>query len=352
MRTRLPFLLITLLAACVPEDPNAPTAGVSAPAALPQASAVYPPGSYKITLLPAEGVFEDVSDTRLIVGTIAGQAVAMPLGGSVFNLKQGTASASSAHGVNNPQQIVGSLNLGTQAAPQLVPAFWKAPTTLPVALRYAGEALDLNDAGIAVGTIQRGTAASGFAWDLMGVTPQSLHLLQPLPGGRNTRAYAISPDWIIVGESDAPLGWTSVIWKWDGSTWKVNAVQGGIVGFDIDGGVGIVGRTAGRASFGSPDHLGYFATLGPSTAWAVNARGVATGDDVGSSPGWPQNTAAFVADRSGAMTVLPLPANPNGFGWRASYGNGINTCGLVVGTLWAFPGHPYTAQPAVWDPGC
>ncbi len=66
----------------------------------------------------------------------------------------------------------------------------------------------------------------------------------------------------------------------------------------------------------------------------------------------PQYTAAFVADRAGAFTVLPMPANPNEFAWRASYGYGINSCGVVVGTGWAFPGHPYTAQPMVWDPGC
>jgi hypothetical protein len=124
------------------------------------------------------------------------------------------------------------------------------------------------------------------------------------------------------------------------------------VGYDIDAGMGIVGATAARASYGNPDHQGFFPTVGPSTAWAVNPRGVATGDDVASSPGWPQNTAAFVADQSGAMTVLPLGNNPNGFAWRASYGYGINTCGIVVGTAWPFPGNPYTVQPIVWDPGC
>lgn len=79
---------------------------------------------------------------------------------------------------------------------------------------------------------------------------------------------------------------------------------------------------------------------------------MATGDDAGPSPGWPQYTAAFVADRSGAFTDLPMPPNPNGVTRRASYGYGINTCGKVVGTGWAFPGHPYTAQPMVWNPGC
>ncbi len=42
-------------------------------------------------------------------------------------------------------------------------------------------------------------------------------------------------------------------------------------------GLGIVGATGFRASFGNPDHAGYFATIGPSLAWAVSDIGVATG---------------------------------------------------------------------------
>jgi hypothetical protein len=216
-----------------------------------------------------------VSARNLIVGMMNGFAVAMPLGGALVNLPLGPGQWSHAHGVNARGQVVGNLNLGTLTAPDLVPAFWPSTTTTPIILKYPGEAVDINDHGLVVGTI----------------------------------------------------GWNGLEY-------------------------GIVGTTNNRASFGDPHHAGLFAAAGISRAWGVNDRGVATGDDAGSSPGWPQNTAAFVADRGGAFTVLPMPSNPNGFAWRASYGYGINACGVVVGTGWAFPGHPYTAQPMVWDPGC
>ncbi len=345
------FLLLTLLLGCSAADTNAPAEARAA--RLPQASSVYPPSSYNVTLVAGEGVFEDVSARNLIVGMMNDMAVAMPLNGTLVNLPLGPGQRSHAYGVNARGQIVGHLDLGPLGAPNLVPAFWPSTTTAPIILKYPGQAVDINDHGLVVGTIWRNGLEYGFVWDFSGLVGTQLTVLTPLPGGgRSTKAYAINNDWVIVGESDSPNGMVPVVWLRSGTGWVPKQVTGGIVGYDIDGGIGIVGATNSRASFGDPHHAGLFAAAGISRAWGVNDRGVATGDDAGSSPGWPQNTAAFVADRGGAFTVLPMPANPNGFAWRASYGYGINSCGVVVGTGWAFPGHPYTAQPMVWDPGC
>lgn len=347
----LALLLLTLLFGCTAAETAAPAESTAA--RLPRASSVYPPSSYKVTLVAGEGVFEDVSSKNLIVGMMNGLAVAMPLGGALVNLPLGPGQWSHAHGVNARGQIVGNLNLGSLTAPNVVPAFWPSTTSAPIILKYPGEAVDINDHGLVVGTISRGGFTYGIVWDFSGLVGTQLTVLPPLPGGgRSTSAVAINNDWVIVGMSDSRTGWVPVVWLRSGAGWVPRQVTGGIIGYDIDAGIGIVGVTSNRASFGDPDHAGYFAALGPSLAWAVNDRGVATGDDAGSSPGWPQYTSAFVADRGGAFTVLPMPNNPNGFAWRASYGYGINSCGVVVGTGWAFPGHPYTAQPMVWDPGC
>ncbi len=346
----LALLLLTLLLGCATGDPAAPDA--SAAARLPRASSVFPPGQYKMTLIPGEGVFEDVSGRNLIVGMMNDTAVAMPLNGTLVTLAIGPGRASHARGVNNQGQIVGHLDLGTLGAPRLVPASWRHTGAAPLTLNYTGEVVDINDHGLAVGTISRGPTEYGIVWDLNGLVGTPVTFLPPLPGGRGTKAVAINNDWLILGESELKSGWVPVLWRRSGTGWVPKPINGGILGLDIDAGAGIVGATGFRASFGDPDHAGYFATIGPSLAWAVSDIGVATGDDAASSPGWPQYTAAFVADRGGAFTVLPMPSNPNGFAWRASYGYGINSCGVVVGTGWAFPGHPYTAQPIVWDPGC
>ena len=344
-------LLLPALHGCAATDSAAPDAITAA--RLPRGNAVYPPSSYKITLVPGEGVFEEVSARNLIVGMMNDTAVAMPLNGTLVNLNQGSAYASFAHGVNNPGQIVGHLNFGSPGYPKVVPAFWPSTASVPLTLNYPGEAVDINDHGLVVATISRGTTTSAIVWDPTGLLGTPVTVLTPLPGGRSTRVYAINNDWVILGESEVKGGgWQPVLWRQSATGWSPKAVTGGIVGYDLDASSGIVGVTSNRAAFGNPNQAGYFAVAGISRAWAVNDVGVATGDDAGSSPGWPQYTSAFVADRAGAFTVLPMPNNPNGFAWRASYGYGSNSCGVVVGTGWAFPGYPYTAQPVVWDPGC
>jgi hypothetical protein len=352
MRSRWNTIAAVALLAigCSPERTAGPVPEARAPRVW---AAVYPSWQYKVTAFPGEGVFNDVNDRNLIVGTIADTAVAMPLGGAIIRLSHGPGTASRAWAVNTSGTIAGSVNLGTYAAPKWIPAVWRRVTTAPTVLNNDGEAADINDMGVVVGSLFRAGISMAFAWDFNGTLGTGVVRLPLLPGGRFSWANAINNDLAIVGVSDSPSGMQTVVWRWSGGGWSVKPVMGGITGYDIDAGYGIVGQTSGRASFGNPDHAGFFNTIGASSVAAVNARGVATGDDAGASPGWPQYTAAFVADRSGATTYLPHPvAGPYGFAWRASYGYGINTCGLVVGTLWPFPGHPYTAIPAVWDPGC
>ncbi|MCC6316077.1 MAG: hypothetical protein IT361_00200 [Gemmatimonadaceae bacterium] len=343
-------VLVLLMGACRPDAATAPPPRVISEATT--ASSVYPAGQYKPITIAGEGYFSDISDANLIVGFMNDTAIAMPLHGTVVQLTTAPGYASRANGVNGRGGIVGSVIFGSVAAPVARPAYWPRVGLNPILLPHVGVAHEINDAGIAVGQIERRGRSYAYAWDVSGVTGKPLWFLPPLPGGRNTSAVAINADWIILGTSDGPAGWQSVVWQWNGSGWTPRAVNGGIFGNDIDSGFGIVGSTGSTASFGNPDHAGFFLTGASSMAWGVNARGVATGDAVAASTGWPQNTGAFVADRGGNVTFLPLPTVVFGFAWRATYGYGINTCGVVVGTAWGFPGHPYTAQPAIWDPGC
>ncbi len=183
-------------------------------------------------------------------------------------------------------------------------------------------------------------------WDATGGNVQ---LLPPLPGDTETWAYAINNDMVILGRSGSTWISHTVIWLQSPAGWTVQQVLGGIEGLDLDQGIGVVGRTGQNASYGRPDHAGFFNTIGPSIARAVSRKGDAAGDDEGASPGWPTVTVAFVADRSGTTTYLPLPTSQT---WRASFGQGVNSCGLVVGAVWEFPGAYFSAQPVVWDPGC
>src|SRR5690606_37618434 len=264
----LALLLLTLVLGCAGSDTTAPVESTAA--RLPRANSVYPPSNYKVTLVAGEGVFEDVSSRNLVVGMMNGFAVAMPLGGTLVNLPLGPGQWSHAHGVNARGQIVGNLNLGTLAAPNLVPAFWPSTTSAPITLKYPGEAVDINDHGLVVGTITAKGLTYGMVWDFSGLVGTQLTILPPLPGGRSTSARAINNDWIILGESDSRNGWVQVIWQRSGSGWAPRQVTGGIFGFDIDAGTGIVGGTSNRASFGDPHHAGFFATAGVSLAWAVN----------------------------------------------------------------------------------
>ena len=339
-------LTMSLFVACRVADTVAP-AGVPA-ASLPTATLtkVYPASQYTPTaLLSDHGWFTDVNDRNLVVGTIWTYAVAMPLHGAVHPLPPGGSVESNANAVNTHGAIVGRGNLGTSLAPKWMPALWPDMTSTPIFAGIAGEAADNNDQGLIVGTGTRGTTTFAFVWDGVSAPVR----LPFLPGGRSSYAVAISPDNVILGASDSPSGSTTVLWRQNGSGgWTPKAVSGGIAGRDIDTAYGIVGSTGSRASFGNPNHAGYFNT-GAGEANAVSPSGVATGTDAAGSPGWPTYWVAFVADRAGNTTHLP---DPTGGGLvRATNGFGINNCGVVVGSVWVLGGF-YTTNPALWDPGC
>jgi probable HAF family extracellular repeat protein len=308
---------------------------------------VLPAASYTPSVYKPTGGFRDVNGKNLIVGTAGGSAVAMVLGSPMTVLHNGGGIASRAEAVNNRSAIVGAVDFGSPQQPFEVPAYWRRVGLPPITLGKWGEARDINDLGLVVGTLWTPQGyGEAFVWN---PTTGSVDLLPAIPSGFNTSAYAINNDNVILGWSD---GWT-VLWQHNGISWGVWQVQSatqGIAGADIDAGYGIVGHTMYTASFGDPAHAGYFSmsSLGRSFATAVTGRGMATGWDEGvTPPGVPHAYGfgtSFIADRSGATTYLPYPVGP----WLYSAGHGLNDCGLVVGEIW----RNSAWYPAVWDPGC
>lgn len=307
---------------------------------VPKASA------YKPTVVPTLGRFEDVNENNLIVGTANGTAVFMQLGGPVINMNKGTGVASEAYAVNLAAQIVGAVNLGSPGAPPLSPAFWPQPSAVPVILPESGDAVDINDQGLAVGTIERKGKRRAFIWDHS--RSGQVTILPLLPGGSSSAARAVNNDRLILGVADDGATEHTVVWQFKGTRWTVQPVSG-IDGRDLDAGLGIVGSSGGRASYGTPNFVGLLNTVGPSDAWAASVNGFVVGEDNGTSPGWPQVNEAYIADRAGTTTYLPLPTSSM---WRATFARGVNSCGVVVGGVWPFPGGTFTDSPAVWDPGC
>ena len=288
---------------------------------------------------------------NLIVGVINGQGVAMVLGGSPTKLSKGAGNWAHADAVNQRGSIVGSVNMGTQQT--YYPAYWARPGSPPVLLPDEGYATDINDQGMVVGTFQLSWSpptTEAFVWD---TRTGSVSTLPHLPGGGTTYSgVAINNDNVILGIGPDYSGLIrSIIWHFNGTTWTTRQAAGDILGFDIDGGYGIVGKTwnpsGDLASFGKPDHAGYFNTVGPSVAQGRTWTDVVTGADLGmpAPGGWTYSSTAFVADASGATTYLPFPPGL----WKASEGLALNGCGLVVGRIYNQYGQMF---PALWDPGC
>ncbi len=338
-RLRLLPVLLVIAMACSSEQGVAPSG--DSPAVIHARANVVPAASYSVNVLPLDGYFTDVNDANLIVGVVVGYGVSMQLGGTVKQLSSGPGGESRALAVNANGAIAGSVDLGKPSAPRVVPAVWQQTGANPILLSAVGEAYDINDFGLTVGSLSTKGHWFGFVWD---TATGAVQLLPPLPGDKDTGGHRINNDGIILGSS----GQRNAIWRQSGGGWVPTLVTGGIEAFGLDQSMGVVGRTGNKASFGTPNHAGFYNTIGPSTAWAVSRRGLATGDDAGASPGWPTSTVAFVADQAGGTTYLPLPATS---WWQASFGYGVNACGLVVGTAWPFPA-TFTAQPVVWDPGC
>ncbi len=336
--------LLALCAACAPDSTVEPgTPDLQPPAALKVPLA----GNFAVAVYPVDGWFADVNRANLAVGMGNGGAIALPQGGPMHFMASGSGRIAKALAVNNNGMIVGAVSPNCCAWVDLSPAVWASYRATPVVLRDSGEAVDVNDRGMAVGTVRRRGRDRAFTWD---VPAGSVALLPTLPGGRMTTARAINNEEVILGTADDVKGVvTTVLWRRGATGWTVQVVGGSIDGLDLDGWLGVVGVTTGRASFGKPDHAGWYATAGASQAEAVSPGGaLAVGTDWGAATTWPQTSIGFIADKGGNITWLPFPA---GSMWRASFGSGVTDCGLVVGTVWEL-GSVFTAQPAVWDPGC
>lgn len=352
MRTRpVPFLalLSTVLAACSAGEGAAPTARpqlVEAPA-----SAVYPASSYRITALPDTGWLSDINEKHYMVGTISTQsgswvnAFALLRGGTPKLLASGGAQASAAMAVNTGGAITGALDFGysgTPLTPDIRPAVWSNASSGPLVAPLKGVAYDINDAGMVVGTAIKSGGQFAFVWD----TTTGPVILPPLRGGTNSTAAAITADRIILGASSSTSGWQYVLWRFNGSSWVPTPITGGISALAIDDGNTVVGQTAGQASWGKPNHAGFFGVGFQSYASAVTKDGwVAVGPAWSPVPGPAASGNSFVADRSGAVTMLPIP----NFFWTTVTARGVNKCGIVVGSMTY---NSMAAHPAYWDPGC
>lgn len=349
-RTLRPLaFLLTALAACRADQTAAPSNRL--PASDTPAPAVYPAASYAISTLPDLGWVSDVNDQNYMVGTISDiagawvNAFVLRPGGTPKLLSLGGAQTSAAMAVNTHGAIVGTAFFGWNGSPAVHdnrPAVWSDASSAPIVAALRGTAYDINDAGLVVGTaIVRG-GQHGFVWD----TTSRPIALPPLRGGYNTTASAINADRVILGASSSTNGWVPVLWRFNGSTWVPQAITGGINALALDDGITVVGQTAGQASFGKPDHAGFFAVGFQSYAAAVTRNGrVAVGPAWYPVPGPASGGNAFVADRSGAVTMLPIPNS----WWTRVKAHSVNTCGLVVGSL-TF--NSMQEHPAYWNPGC
>ena len=344
MRTRARrsfMVVIVALAACRPDERVAPRLpSVDAPL-----SAVYPAAAYAISTLPDYGWFSDVNEKNVMAGTITGvagnalNAFSYQPGGLVKLLAMPGGMTSAANAVNNHGAVVGTVSYGNF---DNRPAVWSDPSALPLVAGIQGVAYDINGAGLVVGTAIVNGGQFGFVWD----TTSKPVKLPPLPGGLNTTASAVNADRIILGASSSRAGWTSVLWRFNGSVWVPTAITGGINALALDNATTVVGQTAGEASWGKPNHAGFLGVGVWSYATAVTSNGrVAVGNSFYPVLGPTGANNAFVADRSGAVTMLPIPSS----WWTAATGRGVNSCGLAVGSL-TF--NSMGAHPASWNPGC
>ncbi len=341
-------VLSTALAACRAGENTQPP--LLPPAIEAPSTVVYPAASYAITTLADTGWLSDVNDRKLMVGTIstaAGSwvhAFALPPGGTPKLLAHGGLAAA-AMAVNSHGAIVGTVDYGYTGIPATLdnrPAVWADASSAPLVAPIKGIAYDINDHGLVVGTTfnKKGQFA-GFVWDTTGQPV----LLPPLRGGSSTQASAVNADRVILGSSDSQIGWVYVLWRFNGTTWVPRAISG-ISAFALDDGATVVGQTAGQASFGTPHHAGFFGVGLQSYAVAVTRDGkVAVG------PAWYPVTGpaaagnSFVADRSGAVTILPTPNS----WWTTVTARSINSCGLIVGSM---KFNSMSPHPAYWNPGC
>ncbi|MBK8247395.1 MAG: hypothetical protein IPK85_08370 [Gemmatimonadetes bacterium] len=294
---------------------------------------VYPPWAYSVSsLFPGQqSVATAVNDLNQVAGHVGGSAFLRESNGTVYLLPLNGAAWATATDITTHGVVSGAvLRNGVS-----YPAVWTTPTAPASELPRPGGVHAINDRLEAVGRYDRKGFPRPMYWDVRNGTAVFL----PVPPG-TTQGFAndINNDRIIVGEVDG----RGATWRWNGTTW-VFASLNGIRAWGVDAGYGTVGITpSGQAAFGSPDLTGLFPTVGLSTAWDTNGRGVATGED------WNLTTNrmdAWVGDRNGNFSILPFPSGSTAF--QAS-GRAVNTCGLVVGFIaWGA-----TQEAVMWDPGC
>ncbi|MGQ0649290.1 MAG: hypothetical protein ACT4P7_17195 [Gemmatimonadaceae bacterium] len=296
---------LTLLAGC--------RAGESAsPLALnvmdfPSQAAVYPAASYVPGSLPDPGEFTDVNEKNLMVGNILlpgglhTSAFILALGNPLFMLPNGKGAWSLAAALNTSAAITGTVFMNSV---DYHPAVWPTPRTTPRLLTsVTGTASDINDAGLVVGTEIRNGVTHAFLWEPSG----ALTYLPPLAGGTATYAIAINNNDVILGSSSSSSGWFPVLWRWSGSAWRAHAITGGINALALDDRRMVVGQTANEASWGIPDHRGYFGVGVYSHATGVARDGSAAIGESSYPVTGPATRNAWVADRSGNVTFLPIP---------------------------------------------
>jgi hypothetical protein len=323
-------LLLATVLGCRTDQVSAP----SRAGAIPEAAAkVYPASQYKArVLIPGtNSLAADVNDANAIVGYVNGEGFWLPWGGSHRILARPGSSGANAVAITTHHGIGGAVIRNAVH----FPAYWPDPHARPMELAGNGSVMDVNDRGEAVGHMEVKGIRRAFYWE---TATRSWVALPRYAKGADDFAWAINNDRLVVGTSSG----YPVMWRQLNGSWTVYRING-IFPTDIDAGYGTVGYDGqGHATYGSPDHAGTFPTQWLATAWAVNNRGEAVGEDWNTAT---NQVLAWVADRFGSRTYLPLPP---GSTQTSASARGINTCGLVVGFL----GSTFASEAVMWDPGC
>ena len=321
---------VALLASCTSE----PTAVRPVARDVPASAVVLPASAYRAKL-PFSGVHSsllDVNDQGVMVGFVDQDAIWYQLNGARYVLNNAGGTAAEARAVNSSGEAAG--NVYNRAVHLLQPAIWTTPTSAPLLRPEWGWVWDMNDQATAVGIFLHNGINTAFVWESRSGSFTAL----PFPSGaRWTQAYGINNDMVIVGSSDVG----GVMWRQQASGWVATILRR-INPWAIDAGYGTVGqdRATSQPAWGKPNLAGWFGVYG--VANGINPDGTVSGEVSGVPGGLPQ---PFVADRSGTITMLPLPP-----GYMQGIAYNSARCGLAVGAVYNQAIFAY--EGVYWDPGC
>lgn len=272
------------------------------------------------------------------------------IGNVPTNLGSGGWTRSYANGINDSDEIVGTLETLTGGTASSF--YWK--NGVLTAMGNPGGcsdsyANDINNAGTAIGYGIAPTGQLAYKWSMSG----GYTLLGNLPGGQRSLANAINQGGDIVGGSQVALGsfkpFHGALWKANGTKVDLGIYTGDTETWatDINLGGRIVGysRTtsfAFRAITWAPGSTSAIAMsalsgLGHTQALALNNLNQMVGVSAGKAAIW--TNATTVADLNSLVA-------PGSTGWNLQIATDINGAGQIVGTgIYNGKGRAFLATP-------